>query len=150
MLRGHAYCLVDEATRAVLRISSEDMPLPDGCFVCSVLAEQLPQEVQEMSPTPTHFEIEAVFIGHGRSVFLADDPKSVRIEIRESTDGAAEARHAEILARRFDAMEPSGVLDAAIVGLVRLAGAEAVARAAVGATGPAPKPAARKTRKKVK
>lgn len=149
MLRGNAFCLIDEATRAVLKISAAPLTAPAGCFVCSVRGDQLPPEVQELAKTPTHFEIEAVFIGAGRAVFLADDKVSVRIEVRES-DGAAEGRHAEILARRFEAMEPTGVLEAAILGLVRLAGPEAVGRAALGVTDtPKPKPE-RKTRKKVK
>jgi hypothetical protein len=132
--------------------------------VCSVRAEQLPPEVQALAKTPTHFEIEAVFIGAGKAAFLADDPKSVRIEVRESEGGAAETRYAEMLARRFETMEPVGLLESAIVGLVRLAGAGAVAKAALGATKPAaPEPdvtpevlemqkkaATRKTRKKVK
>ena len=153
MLKGNAYCLIDEATKAVLRVSWEPPTVPDGCIVRSVRGEQLPPEVKALAKTSTHYDIEAVFIGAGKAAFLADDPTSIRIEVRESEGGAAEERYAQMLARRFEAMEPTGVVDAAILGLVRLAGPSAVARAAVGVgsgPAPAPKPVVRKTRKKVK
>jgi hypothetical protein len=160
-LRGNAFCLIDEATRAVLRVSWEPITAPAGCLVCSVRGDQLPPEVQALSKTPTHFDIEAVFIGAGRAAYLADDDKSVRIEVREMASGAAEDRYAELLARSLETLEPSGLVEAALVGLVRHVGAETVARAALGK---APEPdvtpevlemqkkaaKARKTRKKVK
>lgn len=158
-LRGHACCLIDEATKTVLRVSSEPLTAPDGCTVRSVLAEQLPPEVQALSSTPTNFDIEAVFIGAGRAAYLADDTKSVRIEVRESDDGVAESRHAEMLARRFETMEPTGLVEAALVGLIRLAGADTVAKAALATpleTPPSseaasePPKAKRKPRRKVK
>jgi hypothetical protein len=174
-LRGNAYCLIDEATRAVLRVSSEPLAAPDGCFVCSVRGDQLPLEVQALSKTPVPFDIEAVFIGAGRAVYLADDDEMVRVEVREMASSAAEDRYAELLARSLETLEPSGLVEAALVGLVetlepsglveaalvglvRHVGAETVARAALGTGTPAPKPkaeekpkpATRKTRKKVK
>lgn len=147
MLRGHAYCLIDEATGVVLRVSSTPIDPPSGCSVCGVQADQLPPEVQALAKTPTHFEIEAAFIGGGRAAFLADDEKAIRIEVRETTEDVVEEYHAKILARRLETWEPSGLLETAIVGLVRLAGAQAVAKAAIVGLQPQPKPA-RKTAKK--
>lgn len=146
-LRGSAYCLIDEASGAVLKVSWDPPTPQDGCIVRSVRGNQLPSEVQALAKTPTHFEIETAFIGAGRAAFLADDPKSIRIEVRETTEDVVEEYHAKILARRLETLEPSGLLETAIVGLVRLAGAQAVAKAAIVGLQPQPKPA-RKTVKK--
>jgi hypothetical protein len=119
--------------------------------------------VQALSDTPIPFDIDTVFIGRG--LVVVHDVAGCRMVVENATDGAAEARHAEILARRFETMEPRGILETAIVGLVRMAGSSKVAQAAIGAApAAAPVPEVtpevlemqknangkRKTRKKVK